>query len=105
MVTALSGKGSLSRSGPGLMFRSNRGVPRPSGWRGARLFPTAFVHFFVMFSVFNVLDWLVPDWLIVVIARFLIFQAQGHGWLRDYAFHFQGFQLASRHIGCEPAPS
>jgi len=62
----------------------------------AGLFPTLFVHFFVMFSVFNVLDWLVLDWLIVVSLRpsFLILPGtEGMAGYRDYAFHFRGFLI------------
>ena len=62
----------------------------------AGLFPTMFVHFFVMFSVFNVLDWLVLDWLIVVSIRpsFLILPGtEGMAGYRDYAFHFRGFLI------------
>ena len=62
----------------------------------ADLFPTMFVHFFVMFSVFNVLDWLVLDWLIVVSLRpsFLILPGtEGMAGYRDYAFHFRGFLI------------
>ena len=62
----------------------------------AGLFPTVFVHFFVMFSVFNVLDWLVLDWLIVVRLRpsFLILPGtEGMAGYRDYAFHFRGFLI------------
>jgi len=69
-------------------------APILDGVEGALLFPTAFVHFFVMFSVFNVLDWLVLDWLIVVSLRprFLILPGtEGMAGYRDYAFHFRGF--------------
>jgi len=69
-------------------------APILDGVEGALLFPTAFVHFFVMFSVFNVLDWLVLDWLIVVNLRprFLILPGtEGMAGYRDYAFHFRGF--------------
>jgi len=62
----------------------------------AGLFPTVFVHFFVMFSVFNVLDWLVLDWLIVVRLRpsFLTLPGtKGMAGYRDYAFHFRGFLI------------
>ena len=62
----------------------------------ADLFPTMFVHFFVMFSVINVLDWLVFDWLIVVRIRpsFLILPGtKGMAGYRDYAFHFRGFLI------------
>lgn len=71
-------------------------APILDGAEGARLFPTAFVHFFVMFSVFNVLDWLVLDWLIVVSLRprFLILPGtEGMAGYRDYAFHFRGFLI------------
>jgi len=62
----------------------------------ADLFPTSFVHFFVMFSVINVLDWLVFDWLIVVRIRpsFLVLPGtEGMAGYRDYAFHFRGFLI------------
>jgi len=63
---------------------------------GTRLFPILFVHFLVMFSVFNVLDWLLLDWLIVVRLRpsFLILPGTaGMPGYRDYAFHFRGFLI------------
>ena len=63
---------------------------------GARLFPTIFVHFFVMLTVFNVLDWLVLDWLIVVTIRpsFLVLPGtEDMAGYRDYAFHFRGFLI------------
>src|SRR5262245_12303676 len=61
-------------------------------------FQIAFVHLFVMFSVFNLLDWLVLDWLIVVAIcpRFIILPGtEGLAGYRDYGFHFRGFL-----IGC-----
>lgn len=57
-------------------------------------FLPAFVHFLVMFSVFNLLDWLVLDWLVVVTLqpRFLILPGtEGMASYKDYAFHFRGF--------------
>jgi len=61
-------------------------------------FQVAFVHLFVMFSIFNLLDWLVLDWLIVVAIcpRFIILPGtEGLAGYRDYGFHFRGFL-----IGC-----
>ena len=59
-------------------------------------FVTAFVHLFVMFTVFNLLDWLVLDWLIVVAIRpsFIILPGtEGMAGYRDYGFHFRGFLI------------
>lgn len=61
-------------------------------------FQMAFVHLFVMFSVFNLLDWLVLDWLIVVAIcpKFIILPGtEGMAGYKDYGFHFRGFL-----IGC-----
>ena len=59
-------------------------------------FLAAFVHLFVMFSVFNLLDWLVLDWLIVVRIRpgFMILPGtEGLAGYDDYGFHFRGFLI------------
>jgi uncharacterized MAPEG superfamily protein len=59
-------------------------------------FMTAFIHFFVMFSVINLLDWLVLDWLIVVRIRpgFIILPGtEGLAGYGDYGFHFRGFLI------------
>jgi hypothetical protein len=61
-------------------------------------FLAAFLHLLVMFSLFNLLDWLVLDWLIVVTLRphFLILPGtEGLAGYADYGFHFRGFL-----IGC-----
>ena len=61
-------------------------------------FFTTFVHLFVMFSVFNLLDWLVLDWLIVVTIRpsFIILPGtEGLAGYEDYRFHFQGFLIGT----------
>lgn len=61
-------------------------------------FLIAFAHLFVMFSIFNVLDWLVLDWLIVVALcpKFIILPGtEGLAGYKDYGFHFRGFL-----IGC-----
>jgi hypothetical protein len=61
-------------------------------------FLAAFLHLFVMFSFFNLLDWLVFDWLIVVTIRprFIILPGtEGLPGYADYWFHFRGFL-----IGC-----
>lgn len=59
-------------------------------------FAAAFVHLFVMFSVFNLLDWLVLDWLISVKIRpgFIILPGtEGLAGYGDYGFHFRGFLI------------
>jgi hypothetical protein len=61
-------------------------------------FPAAFVHLFVMFSLFNLLDWLILDWLIVVTLRprFIILPGtEGMAGYADYGFHFRGFLIGS----------
>ena len=61
-----------------------------------RLFLISFTNLFVIFSVFNILDWLVLDWLIVVTLRprFLILPGtDGMAGYGDYAFHFRGFLI------------
>ena len=59
-------------------------------------FFVAFLHLFVMFSVFNLLDWLVLDWLIVVTLRpsFITLPGtEGLAGYEDYGFHFRGFLI------------
>ena len=59
-------------------------------------FVAAFVHLLVMFTVFNLLDWLVLDWLIVVKIRpgFMILPGtEGLAGYDDYGFHFRGFLI------------
>jgi len=66
--------------------------------QGDLSFITAFVHLFVMFSVFNLLDWLVLDWLIVVTIRpkFIILPGtEGLAGYEDYGFHFRGFLIGT----------
>ena len=60
-------------------------------------FPTAFVHLFVMFSVFNVVDLLLLDWLLVAIGpRFLILPGtEGSAGYKNYWFHFRGFLIGA----------
>jgi hypothetical protein len=71
-------------------------APVLNGIDPPRLFTTAFVHLFAMFFGFNMLDWLVLDWLIVVTLRprFLILPGtEGMAGYADYAFHFRGFLI------------
>ena len=66
--------------------------------QGDLSFFTTFVHLFVMFSVFNLLDWLVLDWLIVVTIRpsFIILPGtEGLAGYADYRFHFRGFLIGT----------
>ena len=59
-------------------------------------FVTAFIHLFVMFSVFNLLDWLVLDWLIgvAICPSFIVLPGtEGLAGYSDYGFHFRGFLI------------
>jgi hypothetical protein len=61
-------------------------------------FQAAVLHLFVMFSLFNLLDWLVLDWLIVVTIRprFMILPGtEGLAGYADYGLHFRGFIIGS----------
>jgi hypothetical protein len=60
-------------------------------------FLTAFVHLFVMFSVFNVVDLLLLDWLLVAIGPgFLVLPGtEGLTGYKDYWFHFRGFLIGA----------
>jgi hypothetical protein len=65
-------------------------------WGGGVSFLPAFVHLFTMFSVFNLLDWLVLDWLIMVRLqpRFIVLPGtEGMAGYRSYWFHFRGFLI------------
>jgi len=76
----------------GIVVWSFQGLS-PAGELG---FVTAFIHLFVMFFVFNLLDWLVLDWLIVVAIRpsFIILPGtEGLAGYADYGFHFRGFLI------------
>ena len=66
--------------------------------QGDLSFFTALIHLFVMFSVFNLLDWLVLDWFIVVTIRpsFIILPGtEGLAGYEDYRFHFRGFLIGT----------
>jgi hypothetical protein len=78
----------------GLLVLSFRGVGANTG--GDILFLEAVLHLLVMFSVFNLLDWLVLDWLIVVTIcpGFMILPGtEGLAGYKDYGFHFRGFVI------------
>ena len=78
----------------GIVTLSFQGVS--TGPQGDLPFFTTFLHLFVMFSVFNLLDWLVLDWLIVVTIRpgFIILPGtEGLAGYEDYGFHFRGFLI------------
>jgi hypothetical protein len=65
---------------------------------GGRIpFLTAFVHLFVMFSVFNVVDLLLIDVPLVAIGpRFMILPGtEGSPGYRDYRFHVRGFMIGA----------
>lgn len=76
----------------GIVILSFRGI----GANGDVPFVTAFIHLFVMFSVFNLLDWLVLDWLIgvAICPSFIILPGtEGLAGYSDYGFHFRGFLI------------
>ena len=56
-------------------------------------FLTAFVHLFVMLSVFNVVDLVLLDWpLVAIVPRFMVLPGtEGSAGYKDYWFHFRGF--------------
>lgn len=58
-------------------------------------FAAAFVHSFTMFSLFNLLDWLVLDSLLVALQPgFIVLPGtEGLAGYRDYRFHFRGFLI------------
>ena len=60
-------------------------------------FLTAFVHLFVMFSVFNVVDLLLLDWPLVALRpRFVVLPGtEGAAGYKDYKFHFRGFLIGA----------
>jgi hypothetical protein len=60
-------------------------------------FLTAFVHLFVMFSVFNVVDLLVLDWpLVAICPSFMVLPGtEGSAGYKDYWFHFRGFLIGT----------
>ena len=69
-------------------------------------FLTAFVHLFVMGSVFNVAD-LLLDWLLVAIApRFVVLPGtEGAAGYKDYRFHFRGFLIGAALIPVVSVPA
>src|SRR5215467_8771011 len=60
-------------------------------------FLTAFVHLFVMFSLFNLVDLLILDWpLVAMHPRFVVLPGtEGLAGYRDYGFHFRGFLIGT----------
>ena len=59
-------------------------------------FRIAFVHAAVMLTVFNVIDWLIIDWLVFVRfqPKFAVLPGtEGMAGYRDYFFHFRGFLI------------
>lgn len=60
-------------------------------------FLTAFIHLFVMFSVFNVVDLLLLDWpLVAIVPSFIVLRGtEGMPGYKDYGFHFRGFVIGT----------
>jgi hypothetical protein len=78
----------------GLIVASFHGLP--TGADGDLDFLEAALHLFVLFTVFNTLDWLILDWLIVVTLcpRFIILPGtEGLAGYKDYGFHLRGYMI------------
>jgi hypothetical protein len=60
-------------------------------------FLTAFVHLFVMFSFFNIVDLLILDWpLVAMQPSFIVLPGtEGLAGYKDYGFHFRGFLIGT----------
>jgi hypothetical protein len=60
-------------------------------------FVTAFVHLFVMFSLFNLADLLILDWPLVAIRpTFMVLPGtEGLAGYKDYGFHLRGFLIGT----------
>jgi hypothetical protein len=60
-------------------------------------FLTAFVHLFVMFFLFNLVDLLILDWpLVALCPSFLVLPGtEGLAGYKDYGFHFRGFLIGT----------
>lgn len=58
-------------------------------------FLAAFVHLFVMFSVFNAVDLFLLDWpLVAIVPSFMVLPGtEGAAGYKDYWFHFRGFLI------------
>jgi uncharacterized membrane protein YhaH (DUF805 family) len=59
-------------------------------------FVAVFINLVAMFTFFNILDWLVLDWLIVVTIRpkFIVLPGtEGMPGYSDYGFHFRGLLI------------
>ena len=60
-------------------------------------FLTAFVHLFVMFFLFNLVDLLILDWPLVALRpSFVVLPGtEGLAGYKDYRFHFRGFLIGT----------
>ena len=70
----------------------------PAVLGGPLTFVTVFTHLWIMFMLFNVVDLLLIDWLIVEFIRPAFIVQSGLGQLmagRNYWYHFQGFLKGS----------
>lgn len=67
----------------------------PAFVAGEMTFGTAFSYFVIMFGTFNVFDWLVLDWgLMLLQPRFVVLPGtEGMAGYRSYWFHFRGFLI------------
>jgi hypothetical protein len=83
----------LGAVGLGIVILSFSAVRANGG--GKIRFLTAFVHLFVMLSVFNVVDLLLLDWpLVAIVPSFMVLPGtEGSAGYKDYWFHFRGFLI------------
>jgi hypothetical protein len=60
-------------------------------------FRIAFVHLFVMFFLFNLVDLLILDWpLVALCPSFVVLRGtEGLAGYKDYGFHFRGFLIGT----------
>jgi hypothetical protein len=68
------------------------------GSEGGASFLAAFLHAFGVVSVFNVVDWLVLDWVVfcTLTPRFLVIPgSEGMAAYKDYSYHFRAFLVGT----------
>ena len=85
----------LGAVGLGIVIASFSSVRADGG--GRIPFLTAFVHLFVMLSIFNAADLLLLDWPLVVLApRFVVLRGtEGSAGYKNYRFHLRGFLIGA----------
>ncbi len=65
---------------------------------GRLVFWQAFLTLFIMIFLFNLIDWLIIDWLLFVTIQpkwIILPGTEGMAGYKDYAFHFRGFLVGT----------